>query len=107
VRALTTLQEPGEAFSPVATLQVGLPGGTVLVELDTSGALDVEAERARVGKDLAAAEKELTGTEAKLSNPKFTERAPAEVVDKIRVRRDTARADIERLRSRLAALAEV
>jgi valyl-tRNA synthetase len=107
VRALTTLQEPGEDFSPVATLQVGLPGGTVRVELDTSGALDVEAERARVGKDLAAAEKELTGTEAKLSNPKFTERAPAEVVDKIRARRDTARADIERLRSRLAALAEV
>jgi valyl-tRNA synthetase len=105
VRALTTLQAPAETFSPVATLQVGLPQGTVGVELDTSGALDVEAERARVGKDLAAAEKELAGTEAKLGNPKFTERAPADVVDKIRARRDTARGEIERLQSRLSALA--
>jgi valyl-tRNA synthetase len=105
VRALTTLQAPAETFSPVATLQVGLPEGTVGVELDTSGALDVEAECARVGKDLAAAEKELAGTEAKLGNPKFTERAPADVVDKIRARRDTARGEIERLQSRLSALA--
>jgi valyl-tRNA synthetase len=104
VRALARLGEPEAGFTPTATVEVGLPGGTVRVELDTSGSIDVAAERARLTKDLAAAEKELAGTEAKLANPKFTERAPADVVAKARARRDAAAADIERLRAALAAL---
>jgi valyl-tRNA synthetase len=104
VRALARLGEPEAGFTPTATVEVGLPGGTVRVELDTSGSIDVAAERARLTKDLAAAEKELAGTEAKLANPKFTERAPADVVGKARARRDAAAADIERLRAALAAL---
>ena len=49
----------------------------VHVELDTSGAIDVAAERARLGRDLAAAQKELDAAEKKLGNPKFVEKAPA------------------------------
>jgi valyl-tRNA synthetase len=104
VRALARLGAPKDGFTPTATVEVGLAGGTVRVELDTSGTIDVAAERARLAKDLAAAEKELAGTEAKLANPKFTERAPAEVVAGIQARRDTASADIERVRAALAAL---
>jgi valyl-tRNA synthetase len=104
VRALVRLDEPGEGFSPTVSFEVGLPTGTVTVELDTSAAIDVAAERARLDKDLAVARKELSGTEAKLGNPKFTERAPAEVVDKIKARRDAALAEIERIEARLAAL---
>jgi valyl-tRNA synthetase len=117
VRALARLAEPdarepsaGSArgastvFTPTATVEVGLSGGTVRVELDTSGSIDVVAERTRLTKDLAAAEKELVGTEGKLANPKFTERAPADVVAKARARRDAAAADIERLRAALATL---
>jgi valyl-tRNA synthetase len=102
VRDLARLDAPGDGFAPTATLEIG----AVLVELDISGAIDVAAERARLGKDLAAAEKELAGTEAKLANPKFTERAPAPVVEEIRGRRETALADIGRLRGRLDALPE-
>ena len=76
----------------------------VTVSLDLSGAIDVAAERKRLNKDLAAAEKELANTEKKLQNPAFLEKAPAEVVDKIKVRRETAQTDIERIKSRLAAL---
>ena len=65
-------------------------GGTVHVELDTSGAIDVAAERARLGRDLAAAQKELDQADKKLGNPKFVEKAPAEVVEGIRARRATA-----------------
>ncbi|WP_028926418.1 valine--tRNA ligase [Pseudonocardia acaciae] len=106
VRALAKLGVPEDGFTPTASVEVGLAGGSVRVELDTSGTIDVAAERARLAKDLAAAEKELAGAEAKLSNPKFTERAPEEVVAGIRARRDTAVADIERIRAGLAALPE-
>ncbi|MDT7587161.1 MAG: valyl-tRNA synthetase, partial [Pseudonocardiales bacterium] len=50
--------------------------------------------------------KELSGTEAKLGNPKFTERAPADVVAGIAARREAAVADIERIRAALTAIPE-
>ena len=76
------------------------------VELDTSGLIDVAAERARLGKDLAAANKELSDAETKLANPKFTERAPANIVSGIHARRHTANTDIERIQAALDALPE-
>jgi valyl-tRNA synthetase len=104
LRALARLDAPGEGFAPTATVEVVLPGGPVHVELDTSGAIDVAAERARLGRDLAAARKELDAAEKKLGNPRFVEKAPAQVVDGIRARREAAAADIERVSARLAAL---
>ena len=74
-----------------------LSGGTVVVELDTSGTVDVAAERRRLEKDLAAAQKELAGTTAKLDNEAFLAKAPAEVVDKIRARQQLAREEVERI----------
>jgi valyl-tRNA synthetase len=107
-RALARLGEPEDGFTATAVIDVVSVGtGTVRVELDTSGTIDVAAELARLGKDLAAAEKELVGAEAKLNNSKFTERAPADVVDGIRSRRSAATSDIERIRAALAALPEV
>ncbi|TCO50759.1 valyl-tRNA synthetase [Actinocrispum wychmicini] len=104
VTTLTRLTEPGDEFTPSASLEVALPGAAVVVELDLSGAIDVEAERKRLAKDLAAAQKELGQCEAKLTNPKFTEKAPADVVEKIQARREVAKADIERITARLAGL---
>ena len=104
VRSLVRLDEPAVDFAPTVSFEIGLPTGTVTVELDTSEAIDVVAERARLDKDLAVARKELSGTEAKLGNPKFTERAPADVVDKIKARQTAAAAEIERIEARLAAL---
>jgi valyl-tRNA synthetase len=104
VRELARLDEADDGFRPSTSIEVGVPGATVLVELDTSGAIDVDAERARLNKDLAAAEKELAQCERKLDNPQFTERAPAEVVDQMRTRREIALTDIDRLHARLAGL---
>jgi valyl-tRNA synthetase len=104
LRSLARLDAPGDAFAPTATVEVVLPGGAVHVELDTSAAIDVAAERARLGRDLAAAQKELDAAVKKLGNPKFVEKAPAPVVDGIRARREAATADIERVSARLAAL---
>ena len=68
----------------------GSSGGTVVVELDTSGTIDVAAERRRLEKDLAAAQKELASTTAKLGNADFMAKAPEAVVDKIRERQRLA-----------------
>jgi len=104
VMSLVRLDNAGEGFAPTATLEVALRGGTVQVELDTSDAIDVPAERARLCRDLAAAQKELEQADKKLGNPKFVDKAPADIVDGIRARRETAAADIERINARLAAL---
>src|SRR5262249_20683255 len=76
IRALLRLAEPGPEFSPTATLHAE----DVTIELDTMAGLDVEAERKRLAKDLAAAQAEIEATERKLANASFVERAPAEVV---------------------------
>jgi valyl-tRNA synthetase len=104
IRSLARVAEPADGFTSSASIEVGLGSGNVTVELDLSGAIDVEAERKRLAKDLAAAEKELSGTEKKLNNPAFTDKAPVDVVEKIKARRETARSDIERINSRLSAL---
>ena len=105
VTSLAWLTEPAEGFTPTARVEVRLSGGTVEVELDTSGTVDVDAERRRLEKDLAAAQKELAQTAAKLGNEAFLAKAPGDVVDKIREREKLAREEVDRIGARLAALA--
>ncbi|MFJ9788123.1 valine--tRNA ligase [Streptomyces globosus] len=100
IRQLLRLQPEGEGFSATATLPVG--GATVA--LDLSGTIDVDAERKRLSKDLAAAEKEKAQAEAKLGNEAFLAKAPDNVVDKIKGRLAKAEADIARIQAQLAAL---
>jgi valyl-tRNA synthetase len=104
VTSLAWLTAASEDFSPTASVEVRLTRGTVVVELDTSGTVDVAAERRRLEKDLAAAEKELKGTTAKLDNESFLSKAPADVVDKIRSRQRLAHEEVERINARLASL---
>ena len=104
VTSLAWLTDPGPEFSPSASLEVGLKGGIVVVELDTSGTIDVAAERRRLEKDLAAAKKELASTTAKLGNADFMAKAPEAVVDKQRERQRVAREETDRITARLAGL---
>ncbi|TDV38711.1 valine--tRNA ligase [Actinophytocola oryzae] len=106
VSSLARLEAPGEAFTASASIEVSLPGGHVHVELDLSGTVDLAAERKRLEKDLAAAQKELTTTEAKLGNPSFTDKAPEAVVAKIRSRRELAAAEITRITARLESFGD-
>ncbi len=100
VRVLLRLDEPSETFIPTARLTVG----TVLVEIDTAGAIDVAAERKRLEKDLAVARKEQAQVTAKLGNEQFMAKAPEDVVAKVRRRAEQAAEDISRLEAQLAAL---
>jgi valyl-tRNA synthetase len=105
VTALAWLTEPGAEFNACAQLEVRLSTGTVAVELDTSSTVDVAAERRRLEKDLAAAQKEMAAAAAKLGNQAFLAKAPADVVDKIRDRQKFAYEENDRITARLAALA--
>ena len=91
--------ESGE-FTPSATLEIA----GVKCELDLTGTIDVEAERARLEKDLVAAKKDLATAEVKLGNQGFMAKAPAEVVVEIKERAEKTTAEIERLTAALAAL---
>ena len=104
VTALAWLTEPAGEFNATAQVEVRLAAGTVAVELDTSGTVDVAAERRRLEKDLAAAQKELASTAAKLGNQAFLAKAPGDVVDKIRERQQLAHEETDRITARLAAL---
>jgi valyl-tRNA synthetase len=101
IRFLVRLEQPGEAFTPTASLATAEGVG---VELDLSTAIDVVAERARLTKDLAAAEKELGTNEAKLANEAFTSKAPDAVIAKVRARLETAQADLARIQAALGDL---
>ncbi|NLE82047.1 MAG: valine--tRNA ligase [Rhodococcus sp.] len=107
ITSLAKLTEPGEGFAATASVEVRLSKATVTVELDTSGTVDLGAEKARLEKDLAAAQKELAGTESKLSNEAFLAKAPDAVVEKIRTRKQVAGEEIERISARLAELGNV
>ncbi|MFC9732777.1 valine--tRNA ligase [Streptomyces roseolus] len=100
IRQILRLQPEGEAFEATASLPVA--GCTV--SLDLSGTIDVAAERKRLAKDLAAAEKEKAQAEAKLGNEAFLAKAPDNVVDKIKGRLAKADEDIARIQAQLEKL---
>jgi valyl-tRNA synthetase len=102
--SLAWLTAPGPDFRPSASLEVRLSRTTVVVELDTSGTIDVAAERRRLEKDLALAQKELASTAAKLANADFLAKAPEQVVGKVRERQRVAQEETDRITSRLAGL---
>lgn len=104
VRNLANTTAPAEDFDPSASIEVRLSQATVEVTLDTHGAVDVEAERKRLEKDLAKANKELEQTGKKLGNENFLSKAPEEVVNKIKQRQQIAREEVERITSRLEGL---
>jgi valyl-tRNA synthetase len=101
IRSLARLDVPGGEFAPTATLAVS---GGVAVALDTRGTIDVAAERARLAKDRAAAEKERAGALAKLGNEAFLAKAPDHVVAGIRERLAAAEAELARVSAALDVL---
>ncbi|MCT1555322.1 valine--tRNA ligase [Corynebacterium sanguinis] len=106
VRSIAKVESPEGEFEASASVEVRLSQATLDVALDTSGTVDIAAERKRLNKELAEAEKELENTGKKLGNESFLAKAPAEVVEKIKARREIAQAEFERISARLESLPE-
>ena len=78
--------------------------GAVKVEFDLTGSIDVAAERARLEKDLATAQKDKQTAEVKLNNQGFMAKAPDSVVVEIRERLEKTTADMQRITAQLSQL---
>ena len=74
------------------------------VEVYVLGAVDLEKERKRLAKQRDALAGRIAGTEKKLGNPGFRDKAPAEVVDREQTRLGEMRTELEGVESNLAAL---
>jgi valyl-tRNA synthetase len=84
------------ASSYVASL-----GGSVYVPMPEEM---IKKERARIAKEIEEKNRLLKSIEGKLANKQFTDRAPAEVVERERARAEEARAAIAALEKRRAEL---
>jgi valyl-tRNA synthetase len=85
------------AARPRASALAVVGGSEIYVELE--GLVDLAAERQRLEKEIRRTEEAIAFTRAKLARPDFTERAPAEIVEK---ERDKL-AEQEALRAKLVA----
>ncbi|WP_114226532.1 MULTISPECIES: valine--tRNA ligase [Sphingomonas] len=90
------------AFAGTGAAQVVVDGLTYALPLE--GVIDLDAERARLAKAIAVAEKDRDGLAARLGNPSFTERAKPEAVEKARADHEARAAEAERLGAALARL---
>jgi valyl-tRNA synthetase len=91
-----------------------LPSGAVTVAVDggvfglpIADLIDVAEEKARLEKTLQKLGKEIGGLKGRLSNPKFVESAPEEVVDETRENLAQREEEEGKLKAALARLEEI
>jgi valyl-tRNA synthetase len=112
-----TIRDNEEVFkrlarvSEVRTAGADTPEHTLLIQsgllqafLHLDGAIDIEKEKARIGKELVETERYVASLEMKLSNPSFTDRAPQALVEQTKVTLDATRAKTEELQAHLSSL---
>ena len=75
------------------------------VALPLAGLVDLDAERARLKKEIAKTQSDISKTEAKLGNADFIARAPEEIVEENRERLETWGALLVKLQAAQARLA--
>ncbi|MCC6981665.1 MAG: valine--tRNA ligase [Bauldia sp.] len=78
--------------------------GEAIVSIPLAGLIDLGAERARLAKETDRLTKEIGKLDAKLGNPEFVAKAPEEVVEEQRERREDAALRIDRMQAALARL---
>ncbi len=96
-----TIQQ--EAVRPKQALTAIITEG-IEVYLPLEGVIDLEAETARLEKELNQVQAEIKKTEGKLNNPSFVDKAPDEVVAKEKLRREEQESRLTKLRQRLQEL---
>lgn len=103
LRKLARLQEVSFDPAPAgAAIQLVVDEATYVIPLD--GIIDLDAERTRLTKAIAAAAKERDALAGRLGNPSFVERAKPEAVEKAKADHADKAAEAERLSAALARL---
>jgi len=75
-------------FPPQGAVQLVVRGDVAALPL--KGVIDLDAERARLAKEMAKADADIARVDAKLNNPNFVARAPEEVVEEEKEKREEA-----------------
>ena len=102
IAALAKLSEVALDRLPDTDAPVAVVGGTRLMLVVE---VDKDAEKARLSKEIARLECEITKATAKLSNPAFVDKAPAAVVEQEKQRLAGFGETVEKLKAQLARLA--
>jgi valyl-tRNA synthetase len=85
--------------APKGSVTFVLNGATVALPLE--GVVDLPAESARLAKEIGKLEGEIVKMDQKLGNASFVEKAPEEVVDELRERREDAATSAAKLKHAL------
>ncbi|WP_373355994.1 valine--tRNA ligase [Pseudoroseicyclus sp. CXY001] len=100
IEGLTPAAEP-----PKGALTVAVKGASYAMPL--AEIIDVEAEKARLSKNLDKLKKEIGGLSGRLNNPNFVASAPEEVVEEARENLALRQEEEAQLSAALARLAEI
>ncbi|NDA79546.1 MAG: valine--tRNA ligase [Actinobacteria bacterium] len=100
IRGVLRIIEPDHSFVPSGSILVA----AMTCEFDLSGTVDVVAERSRLEKDLATAQKDRETARVKLDNADFMAKAPEKVVATIKSRLAECDLDIARITEQLSKL---
>jgi valyl-tRNA synthetase len=91
IKRLARASEVGEATeSPQGAVQLVVRGEVVALPL--KGIIDVAAEQARLQKEVAKVDADIKRVDAKLNNPDFVKRAPEEIIEGEKEKREDAQA---------------
>jgi len=94
-----------EALDVKPEKSVSLVVGHVEIYLPLAGMVDLDAERERLGKDLAQVEGQIAHTEGLLANENFTSKAPAHIVERERSKLAYLEEHATKIQERLESLA--
>ena len=100
IRGVLRVTNPDATFSASGSILVA----NIKCEFDLSGTVDVAAERTRLMKDLATAEKDRDTAKVKLDNADFMAKAPEKVVTTIKARLEETTSEIARITEQLNKL---
>ncbi|MCZ6702566.1 MAG: valine--tRNA ligase [Ignavibacteria bacterium] len=74
------------------------------IYIPLKGLIDLDVERQRIGKEIKRLESSVKGIEKKLSNEKFVKNAPADILEKERLKLTDWTNNLDKLKSMLASL---
>ncbi len=85
---ITKVTGKGMAFAVVGDVEIAVPLADIV---------NLDAERARLEKEVEKIRQNIAGIETKLANPQFIERAPEDIVETDRARVVALRSEVEKL----------
>ncbi|HEY9167740.1 MAG TPA: valine--tRNA ligase [Candidatus Kryptonia bacterium] len=91
-----TLHKPATSASTV------IRGTEIFVSLE--GLVNADAERSRLEKEMNRLKSAISGIEAKLKNEQFVQRAPANVIDKEKIKLDSMKGSLAKLEQNYQAI---